>query len=230
MAKSLMDNGILGRSGWRADVEWATSESTRRVATQILAEHLAQRTEVVRNPHLDAEWAALAVRAPRLLDAVRGLIGSAVAVENTFLMTKWPGRPFEVPWHQDGIDERIELDPEWSVSAWPAVTDATVNNGCLHVVEGSQRCGYLPVGREAAHGAERGRATTALVGTDDTATAVCLRAGAAVLMDSRLLHRSGSNSGGTPRIGLNIRYVAPDGIRRRATTSPSLDPISGPGW
>jgi hypothetical protein len=95
-----------------------------------------------------------------LLGAVHAVIGPDVAVENTFLVVKWPGSDFEIPWHQDGIDRRIELDPDRSVSAWLAVTDATVSTGCLEVIHGSQRLGYLPYGpspprREGPHRQER---------------------------------------------------------------------------
>jgi hypothetical protein len=35
-----------------------------------------------------------------------------VAVENTFLSIKRPGDQFTVPAHQDGINDRIQLDPK----------------------------------------------------------------------------------------------------------------------
>ncbi|MFB7669477.1 hypothetical protein ACFC1R_37150 [Kitasatospora sp. NPDC056138] len=44
------------------------------------------------------------------------------------------------------------------------------------------------------------------------------------------MHRSGTNTSGSARIGLNVRYTAPDGIVRRDPTSPSVVPISGTGW
>ncbi len=194
------------------------------------AEHRARHLEILRNPHLSAEWARAAVRAPQLLAAVQEAIGPDVAVENTFLVVKWPGRGFEIPWHQDGIDARVELDPDRSVSAWLALSDATLDNGCLHAVVGSHHFGYLPFSSEADNGAERGRADQAIGFTADASTALPLRAGTALLMDSRLLHRSGTNTGDGARIGLNVRYVAPGGIRRRDPQSPSPDPVTGTGW
>ncbi|MEV7928543.1 phytanoyl-CoA dioxygenase family protein [Kitasatospora sp. NPDC086801] len=222
--------GVLGRRGLRTGVEWSTPAAARARAAQLVAEHRAGRQEIVRNPHLSAEWARAAVRAPQLLAAVQDVIGPAIAVENTFLVVKWPGRTFEIPWHQDGIDARVELDPGRSVSAWLAISDATLDNGCLHAVLGSQHFGYLPFSSEAEHGAERGRADQATGFTADATTALPLSAGSAVLMDSRLLHRSGTNTGDGARVGLNVRYVAPDGVRRRDPQSPSLDPVTGTGW
>ncbi|GAA2773453.1 hypothetical protein [Kitasatospora cinereorecta] len=57
-----------------------------------------------------------------------------------------------------------------------------------------------------------------------------LRAGCAVLMDSRLVNRSGSSTSDDGRLGLNVRCTAPDGILRRGPKSPSVVPISGTGW
>ncbi|WP_031076311.1 phytanoyl-CoA dioxygenase family protein [Streptomyces sp. NRRL WC-3742] len=223
-------DGILGRRGLRTGVKWSTPAAARARAAQLVAEHRARHQEIVRNPHLGAEWAREAVRAPKLLAAVQDVIGPDVAVENTFLVVKWPHRAFEVPWHQDGIDTRVELDPDRSVSAWLAVSDATVDNGCLHAVFGSQHFGYLPFSSEDEHGAERGRADQATGFTYDASTALPLRAGTALLMDSRLLHRSGTNTSDGARVGLNIRYVAPGGVLRRDPQSPSPDPVAGTGW
>jgi hypothetical protein len=49
-------------------------------------------------------------------------------------------------------------------------------------------------------------------------------------MNVALLHRSGSNTAASVRIGLNVRYVAPGAARTRDRTSPDLDPISGTAW
>lgn len=223
-------DGVLGSRGLREHLAWGTAAAARARAALLVAEYRERNTEIVKNPHTDQAWGRAAVRSPDLLAAVRSAIGTAVAVEHTFLVVKWPGRAFEVPWHQDGTDERIELDPARSVSAWLAITDATTSSGCLHVVPGSQRLGYLPYGAEDDHGAERGRAGQSSGFTAQDTTAIPVPAGGAVLMDSRLLHRSGSNTGDGPRIGLNVRYVAPGAARMRDRTSPSLDPISGSGW
>ncbi|MFF2146029.1 phytanoyl-CoA dioxygenase family protein [Kitasatospora sp. NPDC058190] len=223
-------NGVLGRRGLRTGVEWSTLGAARARAAQLVAEHRSQLREIIRNPHLNTEWARAAVRAPQLLAAVQEAIGPDVAVENTFLVVKWPGRTFEIPWHQDGTDARLELDPDRSVSAWLAISDATVSNGCLHAVPGSHHFGYLPFAPEDEHGAERGRADQASGFTSDKTTGFPLRAGTALLMDSRLLHRSSTNTSDGARVGLNVRYVAPGGIRRRDPQSPSPDPVTGTGW
>ncbi|MGP4089114.1 phytanoyl-CoA dioxygenase family protein [Streptomyces sp. KR55] len=221
---------LLGAAGHRIVHQWAVPAKARARAAELVAAHRGTAREVVRNPHRDQEWAQSIVRAPRLLNAVRDLIGPDVAVENTFLVIKWPGRDFEIPWHQDGINDRIELDPARSVAAWLALTDARVDTGCLHIVPGSQRAGYLPYGAEEDTGASRGRALGAHVAEGTRGVPVSVDAGSGLLMDVRLLHRSHSNRGNGVRLGLNIRYVAPGGVQMRDGSSPSLEPISGTGW
>jgi ectoine hydroxylase-related dioxygenase (phytanoyl-CoA dioxygenase family) len=160
---------------------------------------------------------------------VSRLLGPDIAVENTFLMAKWPGENFIVPLHQDGISDDIELDPARSVAVWLAITDAPLTSGCVEVLSGSHAFGYLPFEREqpdapAGTPLNRGlmvRGTAGLAGA--TFTAVPLHAGEALAFDMRLLHRSGSNNSPHPRLGLNVRYVAPDAFRRG-------EPIQRPGW
>ncbi|MFG2943499.1 phytanoyl-CoA dioxygenase family protein [Streptomyces sp. NPDC048282] len=192
-----------------------------------MAAHRGALCEVVRNPHLGEEWAQAIVQTPRLVKAVQDLIGPELAVENTFLVIKWPKRDFEVPWHQDGINDQLELDPLRAVAAWVALTDAAPTTGCLHVVPGSQRAGYRPYEQEAATSSARGRGLATRMSPETRDLPVPVAAGCGVLMDTRLVHRSPSNQSTGARVGLNIRYVAPGGIRRGS--APSLLPITGTG-
>ncbi|MFD0346778.1 hypothetical protein ACFQ0M_13325 [Kitasatospora aburaviensis] len=63
MTSTVRSNGVLGRRGLRTGVEWSAPEAARARAAQLVAEHLACHQEIVRNPHLSAEWARAAVRA-----------------------------------------------------------------------------------------------------------------------------------------------------------------------
>lgn len=223
-------HGLLGRDGYARVRNWGTASQARARSVMLLAEYRSDSREVVKNVHLSHEWAQAAVRAPRLLSAVRGLLGDSVAVENTFLVIKWPGRSFSIPWHQDGINDGLVLDPGRSVAAWLALTDALPDMGCLRVVPGSPARGYMPYEAEPATGATRGRALGVVLPPGSVVRPVPVRAGDGLLMDPRLLHSSGPNLSDQPRIGLNIRYVAPDGCVRRDSTSSSLYPLCGTGW
>jgi ectoine hydroxylase-related dioxygenase (phytanoyl-CoA dioxygenase family) len=214
----------LGVDGWRVGLRWAPAVDARRVASRFVPQHT-----VTKNPHLSQQWAHAAVRSEQLLACVTEILGPDVAVENTFLMVKWPGENLIVPLHQDGVNDDVELDPARSVAVWLAITDTPLTSGCVEVLSGSHTFGYLPFEREQADGptdTQRNRGLMVRGAADlaaATFTVVPLQAGEAVAFDMRLLHRSGSNDSPQPRLGLNVRYVAPDAFRRG-------DPIQRPGW
>lgn len=226
--------GIYGEQGYLPGLVWTEPADAQQLAEQLRQEHADTGREVTRNPHLECGWARRAVTSLRLLDIVQRLIGPAVAVENTFLIIKWPGTGFAVPTHQDGINDRIVLDPARSLAVWLAITEATSANGCLEVVLGSQTAGYRLYERPedtSTRTREGARPLTAHTGGQEHRfTPVVLRSGQACAMDVRLLHRSGPNRAAQPRIGLNIRYVAPGGAQMRDGSNPSLFAVTGDGW
>lgn len=212
--------GPCGRQGYVAPLTWAAPPQVWHLEHQLTqADGLGN---VTANPHRTQDWARELVVGPALVEQVSRLIGARIAVENTFLICKRPGDGFAVPPHQDGINDRIELDPARAVAVWLAITEAAAVSGCLEVVPGSHRAGYLPY-RRASSGPLTTRAPGDLAGY----MPLPLHAGQACALDVRLVHRSAPNTGPGPRVGLNIRYVAPGGIRTRAGPPPELFPVTG---
>jgi ectoine hydroxylase-related dioxygenase (phytanoyl-CoA dioxygenase family) len=220
--------GICGGPGYRGPVTWNTPAAATALARDLAG--AGELGNVTANPHLRSGWARQAVTCRAIVGEVTALIGAEVAVENTFLMIKWPGDGFAVPAHQDGINDRIELDPVRSVAVWLAISEATAANGCLEVAPGSQQAGYLPYRRAGLPASGRHPLTLAASGHDTGFVPVPLAAGQACALDVRLVHRSGPNTSTTPRIGLNIRYVAPGGWIVRAGPGPHLLPVTGDRW
>lgn len=202
---------LFGERGYLAPLRWAAEEQAHALARYLTAIHQPDNDLVVRNPHMREDWATDIVAAPNLLNRVCGLIGTDPAIDQSFLVMKWPHVPFAVPAHQDGVSVDIELDPLRSVSCWLAISDAPEESGALQVSEGSHEWDYLPhafdeTGALAARGDER------LEGC--AFTSVPIAAGQGVLFDTRLLHRSRHNVTARPRIGLNIVYTHADAYRR----------------
>jgi len=219
---------VCGDRGYLAPVTWSTPAEAIALACELVG--MAGPGNITANPHLSRDWVRRAVTCGRVVSAVTALIGPDIAVENTFLVIKRPGDQFTVPAHQDGINDRIQLDPARSVAVWLAVSEATAASGCLEIAVGSHRGGYLPYRRaEAAAGDDR-RPLTLAKGTSGSFTPVPLATGQACVLDVRLVHRSGPNTGSAPRIGLNIRYVAPGGWTLRAGPGPHLLPVAGDRW
>ena len=216
----------FARCGYLAPVTWCGHDEAAALARQL---GRPGPGNVTANPHLRQDWARRAVTCGPLISAVAALIGADIAVENTFLMIKRPGDRFTVPAHQDGINDRIQLDPARSVAVWLAISEASLVNGCLEIVPGSHQGGYLPY-RRAASSADAVRPLTLAEGGGDGFTPVRLDAGQACVLDVRLVHRSGPNTASAPRIGLNIRYVAPGGWIVRDGPGPHLLPVTGDRW
>jgi len=200
-------------AGWVRSPTWVDPACCGE-AKQRLDQLVRGGARVVRNPHLEDGWfCENLICGPA--EAVLGpILGGDLAIENVFAVAKMSDQRFEVPWHQDGINPDLELDPSRSIAVWIAITHATVSNGCLEVASGSHRRGYRPpvVSDEVQAGA--GRPTMATVDQIEGATKVELSPGDALLMDTRLLHCSGSNRTDFVRYGVNVRFVAPGGIGR----------------
>ena len=149
---------------------------------------------------------------PAILNAVQEVMGPDVMLLATHFFCKYPeeGEPTRfVAWHQDVT--YWGLDPPFALTAWYAVDDADVGNGCMRVVPGTHAA-------IREHG-KSGRAGNLLsinqevpTTPDEEASAVdlCLRAGEISLHHGMLIHGSNPNCSRRRRCGLTIRYTRPD--------------------
>ena len=119
-----------------------------------------------------------------------GAIGPDVDCFLSQFIFKNPGA-WGQPWHQDAY--YFPFDPPSPVLAlWLAVTRATLENGCLHVLPGSQREPVHRHVRDRRPGALQGYVE--IVDTDFGAARPCLlESGDLLLFDSHLMHRSTDN-------------------------------------
>jgi hypothetical protein len=164
-------------------------------------------------PHLYAKWVSDLIRHPRVLDAVESLIGPDLLVWRSVFFVKPARDPHFVAWHQDSVYWR--LSGEDVVTAWIALTESTLENGCLRVVPGSHR---RPEVAHAIRFAEnnllvRGQGAVVEI-ADDESRSLELRPGEMSLHHVRMLHGSGGNSSDTLRVGLAVRFIATR-VRRR---------------
>ena len=82
--------------------------------------------------HLLFRWLADLVRSPRLVDAVEDLIGPDILCWTSHWWIKEPRSPQFVSWHQDS--QYWGVDTENLVSAWIALSPATVESGCMRCI------------------------------------------------------------------------------------------------
>jgi len=147
------------------------------------------------------------IRHSAILDPVASILGEDLLVWGTSFFTKEPGSADYVAWHQDlhywGLDARDE------VTAWMALSQASVESGCLRFVPASHI-------KEAAHadrpakGAMLSRGQELIEAVDDSqAVNAPLLPGQMSLHHGLTFHGSMPNRSDDRRIGFAIRYIKP---------------------
>ena len=148
------------------------------------------------------------IRHPRLIEAASQIIGPDLLVWSCGFFIKEAGSKSFVSWHQDLNYWGLDGDDE--VTAWVALTPATVETGCMRFVPGSHRKQDVPHVDKFAPDNLLTRGQELAVEVDETSAAnVLLRAGQASLHHGHLFHASGPNTANARRVGVAIRYVAP---------------------
>lgn len=122
-----------------------------------------------------------------------------------------------VGWHQDYHYWQCTTPAEL-LTAWIALDDVTVENGCMQVVPGSHRWGLLPVGDFFDRDLEGMKAKIeAATGRPFEAVRCDLPAGSLSFHHCLTVHGSGPNTSLGPRRSL-VAHLMPEGTRYRAGT------------
>lgn len=156
-------------------------------------------------------WAQELVRHPVILDVVEDIIGPDILVFTTTWFIKEPGTPHAAGWHQDAT--HFGLDPnDRHVTAWVALSDASLDSGCMQFVPGSHRRGQLA--HSYGLGASVNDAAQWIPEPGDVSSAVdcTLRPGEFSLHNTLMVHQSGPNTARDRRIGIGISYI-PTSVR-----------------
>ena len=146
-----------------------------------------------------------------LAEAGRRLSGCRhVRIYHDHAMVKPPGQTSRATnWHQDAPYWR--MDPVGSFSAWIAVDDVTVDNGCLHFVPGSHRYGRqepISLTTEGESIIDRMREQGFSVAEP---VSMEMAAGGVTFHHGCTFHYAGPNLTGTPRRAFAIIYI-PDHV------------------
>lgn len=198
------------RDGFTGPVPVLTADEARSFRGELEAYERATGKAIAfpekSKPYLLFGWADAMVHHPKVLDAVEDLIGPDILVYHTTLWTKEAHAPVFTLWHQD--DAYFFLDPPEQVTAWVALSEASELAGCMRMIAGSHREGFIEHTDSPGAGniIRRGRAIHDRF-TDGDGTAVPLRAGEMSLHNTYTIHSSGPNNSDDRRIGLGISYV-----------------------
>ncbi|HZI49060.1 MAG TPA: phytanoyl-CoA dioxygenase family protein [Pyrinomonadaceae bacterium] len=156
--------------------------------------------------HLDVKWICDLATHPVVLDAVEDIIGPDILIHSSTIFTKYAQDEKFVSWHQDS--HYWGLSEPRLVSAWIALTDSTVDNGCLRVLPGTHTRNFEHL-EEPQQTNILSRGHTVCDALDvDQAIDIVLRAGEMSFHHANLIHGSNPNTSSGPRIGVAVRYVA----------------------
>jgi ectoine hydroxylase-related dioxygenase (phytanoyl-CoA dioxygenase family) len=145
-------------------------------------------------------------REPIIMDRVADVLGPDIALWNSSFFAKPAMNGRKTPWHQDG--EYWPIRPLATCTAWIAIDDATIENGCLRIIKGSHKAKRLA--KHTTNPAKDLTLNQELVADEfDEAQAVdlVLEAGQFSLHDVFLYHGSEANASPNPRRGMTLRYM-----------------------
>lgn len=128
----------------------------------------------------------------------------SVKCMQSMIFVKPPGFPGQA-WHQDEI--YIPTRDRSLIGVWIALDPATTANGCLWVIPGSHRNGYLFPNRPHTNPDEFDVAKESYGFDDSVEIPVELKAGSAVFFNGYLLHRSKKNRSNIYRRSLVNHYM-----------------------
>ncbi len=154
--------------------------------TQTVAPHLVLRSE----------WLRAFCAHPILAGVCKDLMGDDVRLYWEQAVYKQPHGAEPVLWHQDNGYTFVE--PQAYLTCWIAITDATLENGCISVMAGAHRDGTLahrdtPIGFESW-------------GDHDTAVDVPVAAGSIVVFSSLSPHATRRNVTDDVRKAYIVQY------------------------
>lgn len=149
--------------------------------------------------------------APALLDAVEGLIGPEITsnpIQHVRIKPPAAHLPHSeirahitrTDWHQDRAVTLEEADATRMVTCWCAVTDASVENGCLQVIPGSHRGAMMP----HCPNPQVGIPASMLEGRE--ARPLPVRAGGVIVFHPLTVHGSLDNRSDGVRWSFDLRY------------------------
>jgi hypothetical protein len=211
----LTDEQVQGyaRDGYVAPVSvldaGEVADYRRCIETVEAAEGGVFRGNVRTKFYLRYPWAHRLATHPAILDAVEDLIGPDIMLYHNTAWLKNPGDGTYVSWHQDNT--YFGHEPCEVLTAWVALSPATVESGCMRVLPGTHRLGQIPLAPPDVAG---GNMLSSGQTSDFDVSAiepVCLTLapGEISLHHAFLIHGSAPNAAPDRRLGLTFIYHPP---------------------
>jgi phytanoyl-CoA hydroxylase len=180
-------------------------------------ETIRRLLRVAQSNKLITEWAI----GSALSTSLKQLLGEPIFLSQAHhncIMTKQPRFSSMTGWHRDSRYWHFQR-PEL-ISAWLALVDETLENGCLLVIPGSHRIQIDLAGFDAAQFLKPDYPANQTLLTQ--AIPVPLNAGDVLLFSSNLFHAAGQNKTDQTKFSMVFTYRAADNLPMTNTRSTSL--------
>jgi ectoine hydroxylase-related dioxygenase (phytanoyl-CoA dioxygenase family) len=187
----------------------------QRLTGQLLADNPYLQDTPLTCPHVpnsgvqglksSPEWLKASTHTA-ILDMMEQLLGPDLILWGSNLFYKRAMEGPATPWHRDGA--HWVMRPLVTVSVWIAVTDSTLDNGCLQFIPGSHASGKLGEHYDATEAGLIFPGTIRAHEFDETAAQdIEVEAGQMVLFDAFTIHGARANRGTRPRGGYSLRFM-----------------------
>jgi len=215
MGKRLNQDQVLAfhRDGFVFPVDVLSQAEVASITERLAAAEARDATAVAgenrNNAHLAYAFFDEIVHHTNVADAVEDLIGPDILALSTVVFAKDAQSPGFVSWHQDG--KYTALSNDTAVTAWVALTESTVENGCMKMIPGTHQGDFLPHIDTFGDNnlLTRGQNIESL--DESAAVNITLKPGQMSLHHWKVAHASGPNQSPHRRIGFAVQaYIAPD--------------------
>ena len=174
------------------------NQTIQPVPTQLSDNEVLSKILAIHQPHYVSRVMEKYTRHPNISGVLSQITGAHLAhwsgnvkCMQSMLFIKPPGYQGQ-SWHQD--ENYIPTRDRSLIGAWIAIDDAYVENGCMWVIPGSQRAGYLFPTRKHGDPDEFDTHDDMAVGFDESPQVpVEVKAGSVVFFNGYLLHQSMRN-------------------------------------
>lgn len=186
-------------------------ESIKPVPDDMSDAEVIKNILCIHQPHFISPVIEKYVKHPKICGALSQIAaahlahwdGSVKCMQSMYFV-KPPGFQGQA-WHQDEV--YIPTRDRSLLGAWIALDDATIQNGCLYIIPGSHRSGYLYQMRPHENPDEFDFAPEAYGFDDSKEIPVEVKCGSVVFFNGYLLHRSRTNRSNIYRRALVSHYM-----------------------
>ena len=171
------------------------NQTIQPVPTQLSDNEVLSKILAIHQPHYVSRVMEKYTRHPNISGVLSQITGAHLAhwsgnvkCMQSMLFIKPPGYQGQ-SWHQD--ENYIPTRNRSLIGAWIAIDDAYAENGCMWVIPGSQRAGYLYPTRKHGDPDEFDTHDDMAIGFDESPQVpVEVKAGSVVFFNGYLLHQS----------------------------------------